>query len=229
MADFPASDHPRIRGEHPAPHPAATRLSGSSPHTRGAPVGDDKARRPGRIIPAYAGSTGRCGSSKIGITDHPRIRGEHFALASHAMEPPGSSPHTRGAHIHVRLRNHIARIIPAYAGSTPDRAGLCETVADHPRIRGEHASWPETATRSPGSSPHTRGARGRPDRLLRRRRIIPAYAGSTPPSSLRIRSMRDHPRIRGEHYKMLVTSAAGWGSSPHTRGALPRRAFVFEA
>ena len=50
-----------------------------------------------------------------------------------------------------------------------------------------------------GSSPHTRGARGRPDRPLRRRRIIPAYAGST------------------AQYRNIVK----WqnGSSPHTRGA----------
>ena len=30
----------------------------------------------------------------------------------------GSSPHTRGAHVHVRLRYDVTRIIPAYAGST---------------------------------------------------------------------------------------------------------------
>ena len=34
---------------------------------------------------------------------------------------------------------------------------------------------------------------------LRRHRIIPAYAGSTPPSATLGGSCRDHPRIRGEH------------------------------
>ena len=49
--------------------------------------------------------------------------------------------------------------------------------------------------------------------------IIPAYAGSTPPSSLRIRNMRDHPRIRGEHLDRDVSGSHCEGSSPHTRGA----------
>ena len=52
-----AEDHPRIRGEHRRPGRSGQRLSGSSPHTRGALVldGDDPYRA--RIIPAYAGST----------------------------------------------------------------------------------------------------------------------------------------------------------------------------
>ena len=92
-------DHPRIRGEHPAPVPPA--------------------RSARRIIPAYAGSThgqGRSlscsggssphtrgaprtqGKRLEGFEDHPRIRGEHDA-----------------AHEAVSL---MTRIIPAYAGST---------------------------------------------------------------------------------------------------------------
>ena len=51
-----------------------------------------------------------------------------------------------------------------------------------------------------GSSPHTRGALSLGPAILRRRRIIPAYAGSTSGAfSLRL---------------------GGGGSSPHTRGAL---------
>ena len=74
-----------------------------------------------------------------------------------------------------------------------------------------------------GSSPHTRGALGEIDvqRLLRA--IIPAYAGSTHLSIPRRALMTDHPRIRGEHlmkYGLVIEAA---GSSPHTRGAPPRR------
>ena len=137
----------------------------------------------------------------------------------------GSSPHTRGA------------------------PGLLTLIGsdsqDHPRIRGEH--------------PHVQRqheARGG---------IIPAYAGSTPglrlvlaavmgssphtrgalsAISLRIPSIRDHPRIRGEHPRVDavrvrdagiipayagstasidVDTLASVGSSPHTRGALQGR------
>ena len=77
-----------------------------------------------------------------------------------------------------------------------------------------------------------------------RGRIIPAYAGSTPPQELeshplgdhpRIRGEHagwrrgwgrlglDHPRIRGEHLGVVVDAGEQHGSSPHTRGALARR------
>ena len=50
-------DHPRIRGEHVAPHGATILEPGSSPHTRGALLDKVKALAELRIIPAYAGST----------------------------------------------------------------------------------------------------------------------------------------------------------------------------
>ena len=37
------------------------------------------------------------------------------------------------------------------------------------------------------------------------------------------RSMRDHPRIRGEHVLTVSTAEALEGSSPHTRGALNQK------
>ena len=174
-------DHPRIRGEH---------LLGLYPlaPTQG-------------IIPAYAGSTA--------------------PAATVTREPAGSSPHTRGARLgldgvagghrdHPRIRGeHSAQclgavvrlgIIPAYAGSTgtsdagsdlgrgssPHTRGALELghqgiglAEDHPRIRGEHRDLVRLV----------RGGQG----------IIPAYAGSTTPSSW---------------------FTLGWmGSSPHTRGA----------
>ena len=70
-----------------------------------------------------------------------------------------------------------------------------------------------------GSSPHTRGARVEHRAGLRRRRIIPAYAGSTEAPSEMLREPRDHPRIRGEHAGGVADYKNGVGSSPHTRGA----------
>ena len=52
-----AGDHPRIRGEHSLAQIGTQSRDGSSPHTRGAPEARRVARRRGRIIPAYAGST----------------------------------------------------------------------------------------------------------------------------------------------------------------------------
>ena len=54
-----ARDHPRIRGEHLANAASITNPYGSSPHTRGARAFLGEGDMSGRIIPAYAGSTGR--------------------------------------------------------------------------------------------------------------------------------------------------------------------------
>ena len=98
------------------------------------------------------------------------------------------------------------------------------------------------ATRQPcGSSPHTRGALAEIDPRQVRFRIIPAYAGSTVTSRVALPTEPDHPRIRGEHgaprcrapsLPRIIPAYAGstpcstrptaaaFGSSPHTRGAL---------
>ena len=196
-------DHPRIRGEHVGFPPGFPEFQGSSPHTRGAQRAVGAAVGAVRIIPAYAGSTRRFSSPSFAMADHPRIRGEHPRTGRSFVLSSGSSPHTRGAQV-------------------PDRDTL-RVFQDHPRIRGEHARrwrrWPWVS----GSSPHTRGARLRPESRRRRRRIIPAYAGSTV-VRLRIRRpSRDHPRIRGEHRKKQVNISVNTGSSPHTRGAPLRR------
>ena len=95
---FEKLDHPRIRGEHALRQFARPFLDGSSPHTRGAHRVSSRPPRYHRIIPAYAGSTGRLGPWQRGAADHPRIRGEHPRNVFKAIEQ--------------------TRIIPAYAGST---------------------------------------------------------------------------------------------------------------
>ena len=92
--------------------------TGSSPHTRGAPVAAERARLDSGIIPAYAGSTPTPCTSWASIRDHPRIRGEHSALACLHLPHQGSSPHTRGARDGGTQNLEAFGIIPAYAGST---------------------------------------------------------------------------------------------------------------
>ena len=116
-----------------------------------------------------------------------------------------------------RLRE--IRIIPAYAGSTPGPLSRLLRTPDHPRIRGEHASWAAEMLLAVGSSPHTRGALCRPESATECVRIIPAYAGSTDSLWTPGACAWDHPRIRGEHFRQRILVRAGHGSSPHTRGA----------
>ena len=93
--------------------------------------------------------------------------------------PSGSSPHTRGALAAFDVPIYLTGIIPAYAGSTRPPRHRDRTVADHPRIRGEHHPEDPHQGRSRGSSPHTRGAHVLTDGQRLHERIIPAYAGST--------------------------------------------------
>ena len=196
-----------------------TWLDGSSPHTRGALL--NSASLPGRrrIIPAYAGSTPSPARTATHPSDHPRIRGEHGLELDDGIELPGSSPHTRGALPGFSQHRRCVRIIPAYAGSTCRRWSVPGWRWDHPRIRGEHARRMYNRGELYGSSPHTRGALCLHRRHRARRRIIPAYAGSTSFSAQSPLSKSDHPRIRGEHERPRVVLRHPAGSSPHTRGA----------
>ena len=99
------------------------------------------------------------------------------------------------------------RIIPAYAGSTRFALPYDVETTDHPRIRGEHVKLPPIHLRSGGSSPHTRGALAIIFSFGLRMRIIPAYAGSTQVAAERFSSGEDHPRIRGEHRRILPIAA----------------------
>ena len=175
-------DHPRIRGEHRQDKESAMDRSGSSPHTRGAQRVATGLSTITGIIPAYAGST--------------------MAATRPSTPLAGSSPHTRGAQADQRRDRERARIIPAYAGSTPAGPARGSRSPDHPRIRGEHGKARELRFHTPGSSPHTRGARPPARPPPGAGRIIPAYAGSTPLAVPEDVHVRDHPRIRGEHVKL---------------------------
>ena len=72
-----------------------------------------------------------------------------------------------------------------------------------------------------GSSPHTRGLRGRGFQESVSYGIIPAYAGPTSTTETGLRSCWDHPRIRGAYRDCILLFNCLEGSSPHTRG-LPR-------
>ena len=171
------------------------------------------------IIPAYAGSTSRGPGKAVARSDHPRIRGEHAGRVPSPGRPLGSSPHTRGARPTRSSYSGRRRIIPAYAGSTFNVSSTFPSLADHPRIRGEHVPEAPVLGADIGSSPHTRGALLLERRLRNILRIIPAYAGSTASRTGSSPSHSDHPRIRGEHFLTYSASTSISGSSPHTRGA----------
>ena len=152
-------DHPRIRGEHAIGLYGCKTQPGSSPHTRGARYRPLRLQDSAGIIPAYAGSTSPGTGWAAPGMDHPRIRGEHTYMPEAGFPVTGSSPHTRGAQADQVFGIEESRIIPAYAGSTPETPAPPPPHWDHPRIRGEHEVVVDPIQFVGGSSPHTRGAR----------------------------------------------------------------------
>ena len=195
---WPASVHPRIRGERGNACGFPSVSGGSSPHTRGTPAADDPMTALVRFIPAYAGNA----RSAI-----PR----HGAVC-------GSSPHTRGT-LGGKLDalRHV-RFIPAYAGNALALHAGTSSPAVHPRIRGERNDPENSLKIKDGSSPHTRGTLGGFFSRFCARRFIPAYAGNAHARERIAVSYTVHPRIRGERKLKSKDKEGTDGSSPHTRG-----------
>ena len=74
-----------------------------------------------------------------------------------------------------------------------------------------------------GSPPHARGRRNQRYAQGQYRRITPACAGKTFPSSRPRPSARDHPRMRGEDPRVSGVARCLVGSPPHARGRRTRR------
>ena len=173
-------DHPRMCGEHPLVTSSASPSAGSSPHVRGARFIKSATQDAVGIIPACAGSTVEQLFLTTVIGDHPRMCGEHRTGRPYFAIVQGSSPHVRGALLHLRVDARDRGIIPACAGSTHHESDGADDERDHPRMCGEHrTSWPNCEAKA-GSSPHVRGAPKGRSGSKDGTGIIPACAGSTP-------------------------------------------------
>ena len=110
--------HPRSRGENPDCGVRVFLSEGSSPLTRGKPLGLGGRVVPPGLIPAHAGKTRQRASHTGGRPAHPRSRGENAFAAGHDTDIDGSSPLTRGKRrVRVRRRRRLG-LIPAHAGKT---------------------------------------------------------------------------------------------------------------
>ena len=154
-------DHPRSRGENVGSRPPVGSRLGSSPLTRGKPRASIMCTRRHGIIPAHAGKTragwGLCRTRR----DHPRSRGENEETPLDMDENTGSSPLTRGKPPRNWVVLARGGIIPAHAGKTSWIDSWPKTGRDHPRSRGENRGASPSCTTRVGSSPLTRGKRGK--------------------------------------------------------------------
>ena len=145
--------------------------------------------------------------------------GEHRTGRPYFAIVQGSSPHVRGALLHLRVDARDRGIIPACAGSTHHESDGADDERDHPRMCGEHFQTKRARIRLSGSSPHVRGAPHLMAELRGQSGIIPACAGSTALISINSPVSRDHPRMCGEHCFSGIAIRTAPGSSPHVRGA----------
>jgi len=225
-ASRPAAVHPRARGEHRLELGELKLSGGSSPRTRGTPLGVLGTHTGVRFIPAHAGNTGPWYYGGSDNTVHPRARGEHSSARKRSRTIAGSSPRTRGTQISPSRSRSRIRFIPAHAGNTVAMNRRPCSSSVHPRARGEHMAAEPFLAPFGGSSPRTRGTLEQvPSRKLAQR-FIPAHAGNTL-LALNIATLAPvHPRARGEHYANTYVFNGETGSSPRTRGTPKRGPFI---
>ena len=184
---------PRMRGDHVVVVLPTPPLKGSSPHAWGPPGAPARERPRAGIIPTRVGTTSRsCRRTPRG-GGHPHTRGDHKSATA------GSSPPTRGPHQSAVICVAAVGIIPAYAGTTAPGRRIGAGCRDHPRLRGDHVWNIYSPGVYQGSSPPTRGPPRMPTIQTVKRRIIPAYAGTTRRRCKAWWTCRDHPRLRGDH------------------------------
>ena len=132
----------------------------------------------------------------------------------------GSSPLARGPLTYTWPDFYNGGLIPARAGTTCVHAVSCMFPRAHPRSRGDHPLNRDMVYVTPGSSPLARGPLffRRVDNLVSG--LIPARAGTTVWGGVTIRTIRAHPRSRGDHNHRAGLLFSYWGSSPLARGPL---------
>ena len=194
-----AQAHPRSRGENRDVGRVRRTGQGSSPLTRG--------KRPASVylvvfiglIPAHAGKTSFDGY-ECGLRGaHPRSRGENWLLVALRVGVEGSSPLTRGKRGEGEQGCPLAGLIPAHAGKTARLPHLARARRAHPRSRGENFTFGLSNRVVTGSSPLTRGKRGRASARSSLRGLIPAHAGKTSYAATIVACFAAHPRSRGEN------------------------------
>ena len=110
------------------------------------------------------------------------------------------------------------RLIPTHAGKTPSRPSRTSPTRAHPHSRGENATALAMSSRTPGSSPLTRGKRGTTTSSPRACGLIPTHAGKTQVHADDRDVAGAHPHSRGENAGVTMHALRHRGSSPLTRG-----------
>ena len=172
------------------------------------------------ITPACAGNTYAFIPLYGVCRDHPRLRGEYYQNMVNFQSRLGSPPLARGILCDNAHINKVDRITPACAGNTASGRTARIPYLDHPRLRGEYPLMLSVTLPITGSPPLARGIPYFITSLEARSRITPACAGNTLFSASFLLPYRDHPRLRGEYFRIRRFLPVVWGSPPLARGIL---------
>ena len=171
--------HPRVGGENGGDVVGFGAVGGSSPRGRGKQDIAAARERGQGLIPAWAGKTHLQVVRRPLRGAHPRVGGENGMGGMTRRTRLGSSPRGRGKPCVLLPDRSIERLIPAWAGKTPGRAGGYAGFPAHPRVGGENSLSQVTSNLKVGSSPRGRGKLVHVPGVRWPRRLIPAWAGKT--------------------------------------------------
>ena len=152
------------------------------------------------------------------------MRGENTPMSCHMKIVSGTSPRARGKPRYAGELCEMGGNIPACAGKTEcsiDRAG---EAGEHPRVRGENFCRSMSYSCYLGTSPRARGKRATGGNDGGRGRNIPACAGKTFIDLTSRFNRQEHPRVRGENWRLKDELQRLQGTSPRARGKLPSTA-----
>ncbi len=144
--------------------------------------------------------------------------GEKFYALDLETRNKGSPPHVRGkGRVHTEA-DVTTGITPACAGKSRLLLRLPARVWDHPRMCGEKFMLGMLMSVLVGSPPHVRGKDLSRLFLIGVEGINPACAGKSPSRKGTGSPARDHPRMCGEKFDLLMLLVGVLGSPPHVRG-----------
>ena len=215
--------HPRAGGDDLTVPDEMVEDYGSSPRWRGRPrFWTSRSSKKG-LIPALAGTTPCRRTPSAWSWAHPRAGGDDVFEDGSRVVSEGSSPRWRGRPTCAPLNGGLIGLIPALAGTTPHADGCGQGEEAHPRAGGDDAPVPEAIRPVRGSSPRWRGRRHPRSPAKRRRRLIPALAGTTHLVKRGRLLGRAHPRAGGDDIMTSPSLLRITGSSPRWRGRQHRR------
>ena len=154
------------------------------------------------------------------------MRGEQSSCLRSRRFRTGSPPLARGTDDGSESQKHYKGITPACAGNSDKARGNKPRRRDHPRLRGEQLSQSWDRGGAVGSPPLARGTEEKPPLKCLLGRITPACAGNRKSFLFPSSKARDHPRLRGEQFKVCHNKKSSLGSPPLARGtaaAPPKR------